>query len=108
MAATPKILLLGGHGKISLLMTPKLISRSWNLVSMIRNPDQRAEVLEAGAKGPGKMEVLIESLEDVKSEADAKSILDKVKPNWVVWSAGKFSQSPTLLADWRMRTDTTE
>jgi len=69
-------------------MTPKLLSRSWNVVSVIRNTDQKNDILEAGKNGPGKVEVLVESLEDVKSDADAKKILEKTKPNWVVWSAG--------------------
>jgi dTDP-4-dehydrorhamnose reductase len=86
----PRILLLGGHGKVALLLTPKLVSRSWNLTSVIRNPDQKAAILEAGKNGPGKVDVLIASLEDVKSDADAKNILDQVKPDWVIWSAGRF------------------
>lgn len=84
----PRILLLGGHGKVSLLLTPKLVSRSWDVISVIRNPEQKNAILEAGKKGPGKIEVLVESLEDVKSEGDAKKILEKAKPDWVVWSAG--------------------
>jgi len=84
----PRILLLGGHGKVSLLLTPKLVSRSWDVISVIRKPEQKNAILEAGKKGPGKIEVLIESLEDVKSEGDAKKILEKAKPDWVVWSAG--------------------
>jgi dTDP-4-dehydrorhamnose reductase len=87
---SPRILLLGGHGKVALLLTPKLVSRSWNLTSVIRNPDQKATILEAGKNGPGKVDVLIASLEDVKSDADAKNILDQVKPDWVIWSAGGF------------------
>jgi len=87
----PRILLLGGHGKVSLLLTPKLVSRSWDVISVIRKPEQKNAILEAGKKGPGKIEVLIESLEDVKSEGDAKKILEKAKPDWVVWSAGKFA-----------------
>lgn len=83
-----RILLLGGHGKVSLLMTPKLLARSWNLTSVIRNPDQKNDILDAGKNGPGKVDVLVESIEDVKSDADAKRILDQVKPDWVVWSAG--------------------
>lgn len=71
-----------------MLMTPKLVARSWNVTSVIRNPDQKPEILEAGKNGPGKIEVLIESLEDVKSDGDAKRILDLVKPDWVIWSAG--------------------
>ena len=85
-----RILLLGGHGKVALLLTPKLVSRSWNITSVIRNPDQKAAILEAGKNGPGKVDVLIASLEDVKSDADAKNILDQVKPDWVIWSAGRF------------------
>ncbi|KAL2074843.1 hypothetical protein VTL71DRAFT_8622 [Oculimacula yallundae] len=84
----PRILLLGGHGKVSLLLTPKLVARSWDVVSVIRSPEQKNTILEAGKKGPGKIEVLIESLEDVKSEADASKILEKARPDWVVWSAG--------------------
>ncbi len=91
-----KILLLGGHGKVSLLMTPKLLSRSWDVTSLIRNSSQKATILEAasnakaGPKGIGEIDVLIDSLEDVKSDDDAKRILDLVKPDWVIWSAGMF------------------
>jgi hypothetical protein len=88
LTMSPRILLLGGHGKVSLLLTPKLLARSWNLTSVIRNLDQKGDILEAGKNGPGKLDVLVSSIEDVKSEADAKKILDQVKPEWVVWSAG--------------------
>lgn len=74
-------------------MTPKLLARSWNVTSVIRNPDQKGDILEAGKNGPGKIDVLVESIEDVKSEKDAKKILDSVKPDWVVWSAGKLDCS---------------
>ncbi len=73
---------------MSLLLTPKLLQRSWDVTSVIRNPSQKAAILEAGKNGPGKIEVLVESLEDVKSEGDAKRVLEKAKPDWVVWSAG--------------------
>jgi len=69
-------------------MTPKILARSWNLTSVIRNPDQKAAILQAGKDGPGKVDVLVRSIEDVKSEADARKILDEVKPDWVIWSAG--------------------
>lgn len=60
---------------------------------MIRNADQTNAILEAGKNGPGKVDVLVESLDDIKSDADAQRILDKVKPDWVVWSAGVFAFS---------------
>lgn len=84
----PHILLLGGHGKVSLLLTRKIIARSWSLTSVIRDPKQKDDILAAAGDGPGKVDVLVESLDDVKSESDAKRILELVKPSWVVWSAG--------------------
>ncbi|RDL39354.1 Uncharacterized protein BP5553_03694 [Venustampulla echinocandica] len=88
MSRTPHVLLLGGHGKVSLLLTPKILARAWNLTSVIRNPAQEPALVEAGKNGPGKINALVESLEDVKSVSDAGRILDTVKPDWVVWSAG--------------------
>ncbi|KAH8602491.1 hypothetical protein B0O99DRAFT_606705 [Bisporella sp. PMI_857] len=83
------VLLLGGHGKVSLLLTPRLLRRGWNVTSLIRNPEQKSAIESAAGTGhAGKLNVIVESLEDVKSESDAKNILDKVKPEWVVWSAG--------------------
>ena len=55
---------------------------------MIRSADQKATIEKLGQGQPGKLDVLVSSVEDVKSESDAKSILDEVKPDWVVWSAG--------------------
>lgn len=41
--------------------------------------------------------MLVESIEDVKSDDDAKKILDKVKPDWVIWSAGTHLSPPYLV-----------
>ncbi|RDW84677.1 hypothetical protein BP6252_02267 [Coleophoma cylindrospora] len=86
--SSPRVLLLGGHGKVSLFMTPKFTSRSWHVTSVIRNADQKPAILEAGKNGPGSIDVLIASLDDVKSQSDAQNILDQAKPDYVVWSAG--------------------
>jgi nucleoside-diphosphate-sugar epimerase len=83
------ILLIGGHGKIAQLLTPLLLARSWNVTSMIRSPDQTATIEKLGQGQPGKLSVLVSSVEDVQTEGDAQKILDQVKPDWVVWSAGK-------------------
>jgi dTDP-4-dehydrorhamnose reductase len=96
MPPSTRILLLGGHGKVSLLMTPKLVARSWHVTSVIRNAEQTAAILDAGKAGPGTVDVLVESLEDVKSDADAQRILDQVKPDWVVWSAGEMDMPPSV------------
>lgn len=86
----PHILLLGGHGKISLLLTPKLLSRSWNVTSLIRTAEQKPTILDASKYGSGNVDVLVSSLQDVRSDEAAKKILQTVKPDWVVWSAGLF------------------
>ncbi|MCJ1481208.1 hypothetical protein MMC06_001364 [Schaereria dolodes] len=85
---SPRILLAGGHGKLSLLMTPKLLARSWDVTSVIRNSQQSEEILSAGNSQPGKIDVLVRSLEEIKTEELARIILDEVKPDYVVWSAG--------------------
>ncbi|KAF2180028.1 hypothetical protein K469DRAFT_753552 [Zopfia rhizophila CBS 207.26] len=82
------ILLIGGHGKVSQLLTPLLLARSWNVTSMIRSPDQKDTIEKLGQGQPGKLNVLVSSVEGVKSEGDAQEILEQAKPDWVVWSAG--------------------
>ncbi|KAL2012729.1 hypothetical protein VTN00DRAFT_254 [Thermoascus crustaceus] len=86
--STPHVLLLGGHGKVAMKLTPLLLARNWNVTSVIRNPEHEKEILELGHGQKGKLDVLLSSLEDVKSEADARKILDKVSPDYVIWSAG--------------------
>ncbi|KAJ5938602.1 hypothetical protein N7466_001736 [Penicillium verhagenii] len=83
-----QVLLLGGHGKVALYLTPLLLNRAWNVTSVVRNPDHESEILELGKGRKGKLNVLISSLEDVKSATDAQKILDVTKPDYVVWSAG--------------------
>jgi nucleoside-diphosphate-sugar epimerase len=83
------VLLLGGSGKVAQLLTPLLLQRSWTVTSIIRNPDQVANLQKIGENQKGKLNVLVRSLEDVKNEAQAKSIIDEVNPNYVVWSAGE-------------------
>ncbi|EJD46941.1 NAD(P)-binding protein [Auricularia subglabra TFB-10046 SS5] len=82
------ILIIGGHGKVAQYLTPLLLSRSHAVTSVIRDPAQADTITKLGAGQPGKLRVLVRSVEDVKSDADARAILDEVKPSWVVWSAG--------------------
>ena len=86
--SVPRVLLLGGHGKVSLYLTPLLLAKSWNVTTVIRDPKQQDDILALGKGQKGQVDVLVESLEDVKSDADAQKVLDKVKPDYVVWSAG--------------------
>jgi uncharacterized protein YbjT (DUF2867 family) len=86
--AAHHVLLLGGSGKVAQLMTPMLLQRSWTVTSIIRNPEQIANLQKLGENQGGKLNVLVRSLEDVKSDEQAKSIIDEVAPDYVVWSAG--------------------
>ena len=93
----PHILLLGGHGKVSLLLTPLLLSRAWHVTSLIRDPTQKGEVLAAGAGQRGQLDILVESLEDIKGQEDARAVLEKVGADWVVWCAGVSSYIQHIL-----------
>lgn len=55
---------------------------------MIRDPAQSDTVLSTGKGHPGTVTVLVRSLEDVKSEAQAQEVIDESRPDYVVWSAG--------------------
>lgn len=86
--ATPRVLILGGHGKIALFLQPLLLAKKWNVTSVIRNPDHEPEILALGKSQPGSIEVLTDSLDDVVEPSHAQRVLEKVKPDIVVWSAG--------------------
>lgn len=91
-----QVLLLGGHGKVAMHLTPLLLNRAWNVTSVIRNPDHENEILALGNGRKGKLNVLVSSLDDVKTVADAQKILDTVTPDYVVWSAGTPMSPPPL------------
>lgn len=86
----PHVLLIGGHGKVAQLMTPMLLSRSWNVTSVIRTSEQTPTIEKLGQAQPGKLNVLVSSIEEVTTNEHAKKIIDDVKPDWIVWSAGAY------------------
>jgi dTDP-4-dehydrorhamnose reductase len=88
MSTPTRVLLLGGHGKVALFLQPLLLAKNYHITSVVRNRDHEAEILALGKNQPGKIEVLIESLDDVTEVSHAKSIIEKVRADWVVWSAG--------------------
>lgn len=88
MSSIRSVLLLGGSGKIAQLLTPLLLQRAWNVTSIIRDPAQVGNLQKLGDGQSGKLHVLVRSLEDVTSDAQAKTLIDEVKPDYVVWSAG--------------------
>jgi hypothetical protein len=94
--ATPRVLILGGHGKVALRLTPLLLARSWNVTSLVHNPEHEADILRLGEGQKGRVEVLVSSLDEVKNDNDARAILDLVRPNYVVWSAGPSLPSSSM------------
>ena len=84
---------------MALHLTPLLVNRGWHITSVVRNPEHESEILALGKGRKGKVDVLLSSLDQVKSESDAKKILDSVSPDYVVWAAGTWFFSyylPTL------------
>ncbi|KAH7367140.1 NAD dependent epimerase/dehydratase [Plectosphaerella cucumerina] len=82
------VLLLGGHGKIAQLLTPILLARSWTVTSVIRSQEQSSTIERLAIPGKGSLRVLVRSIEEVSSQDAAKSILDEVNPDAVVFAAG--------------------
>lgn len=83
-----RVLILGGHGKIAQLLTPLLLKRSWNVTSVIRAEDQVSTIKALDTNNTGRLNVLVRSLEEVKSEDQAKAIIKESEADYVVWSAG--------------------
>ncbi|KAH9852164.1 NAD(P)-binding protein [Lenzites betulinus] len=97
MSTSQHILLLGAHGKVALLMTPRILARGWSVTSVIRKAEYEADIRKAAAAAKdfappggalGSLNVLIGDLEAVHSQVDAQQIIDKVKPTGVIYSAG--------------------
>lgn len=44
-----RIMLIGGHGKVALRLTPLLVAAGHEVASVVRNPDHRTDVESAGA-----------------------------------------------------------
>lgn len=88
MAASHHVLLIGGHGKIAQQLTPLLLKRSWTVTSMIRTQEQAPTIEKLGSGLPGKLNVLVSSVENVSTKDRAATILKEVKPDYIAWSAG--------------------
>lgn len=83
-----RVLVLGGHGKVAQHLTPMLLRRSWNVTSIIRNEDQVPALKALDTEKTGRLNVLVRSLDDVKSEDQAKAIINEANADYIVWSAG--------------------
>lgn len=90
----PHVLLIGGHGKISLLLTPLLLERSWTVTSIIRSSSQKSDILSAAGSSIANLTVKVHDLESITSQADAQALLDDTAPDYVVFSAGEAPPFP--------------
>jgi uncharacterized protein YbjT (DUF2867 family) len=73
------VLIIGGHGKVGLLAAPKLVERGFQVTSLIRNPDQSADIEALGATP------LVRDVTGVTPEEWDTLLADF---DVVVWSAG--------------------
>lgn len=74
-----RIVIVGGHGKIALLLAPLLVEQGHEVTSLIRNPDQSADIEAAGATP---------AVADVE-KLDTDGIAEVLRGHdVVVWSAG--------------------
>lgn len=80
-----RVLVIGGHGKVALLLEPLLVERGDEVTAVIRNPDHAAEVEAAGATP------LVADVEQL----DTAGLADALREHdAVVWSAGAGGGNP--------------
>ncbi|KAG7410575.1 hypothetical protein DER46DRAFT_630191 [Fusarium sp. MPI-SDFR-AT-0072] len=82
------VLIVGGHGRIAQILTKQLLKKSWTVTSLIRSQDQVSQINSLATANEGNLNVLVRNLEHVHDTSEARSILNEVKPNAVVWCAG--------------------
>lgn len=80
-----RILIIGGHGKVALLLAPILVARGDEVTGVIRDPQQSADVAAASAQP------LVADIETL----DLEGFSDLVRGyDAVVWSAGAGGGNP--------------
>lgn len=77
--------IIGGHGKVALLLEPLLVKAGYEVLAYIRNPNQRAEVEATGARA------VMADVENLSTEQLAE-LFDGLYA--VVWSAGAGGGNP--------------
>ncbi|PYI03361.1 NAD(P)-binding protein [Aspergillus sclerotiicarbonarius CBS 121057] len=82
----PHVLLLGGNGRVARAMTRLMVSRSWRVTSVVRNPQHKEDILRLGAN-----EAVQCDLRRIQTVEDASQLIEKHQPSCVVFAAGSFS-----------------
>lgn len=80
-----RILIIGGHGKIALLLEPMLTAHGGTVTAVIRNPEQQPEVAATGARP------LVADIETLSTDQLAAIISGN---DAVVWLAGAGGGNP--------------
>jgi uncharacterized protein YbjT (DUF2867 family) len=81
----PRVLVVGGHGKVARLLLPLLVAAGYRTTAVFRNPDHRAEVAATGAIA------LVADVEQLGVDALAEIVAGH---HAVVWSAGAGGGNP--------------
>ncbi|WP_324651722.1 SDR family oxidoreductase [Georgenia sp. H159] len=79
------VTIIGGHGKVALLLAPLLVERGDTVTSVFRNPDHTDEVAQTGA-GTVVADVETMSVDELAELVGGSDV--------VVWSAGAGGGSP--------------
>lgn len=88
----PRILLLGGAGKLGLQLTKLLLARgpSYQVTSVIEAYRQKKKVIAAAKDQPGVCKIMVMDMEEgLKHEKQAEIIIGESGADWVVWSVGE-------------------
>lgn len=85
MATTPRVVIVGGHGKVALLATPKFRDAGYDVDSIIRDEKQSERIIEAGGTP------IVLSLEDASVDALADAFSGATA---IVFSAGAGGKGP--------------
>ncbi|KAG7441373.1 NAD(P)-binding protein [Guyanagaster necrorhizus] len=89
-----KIVIVGGHGNVSLRLARLLVAAKHTVISLIRNPDQEGDIEDTGATP----QVL--SLEDSSTLDFAKAFEGKDIVYWSAGAGGKGGEERTKKVDY--------
>ncbi|CZR69939.1 uncharacterized protein PAC_19840 [Phialocephala subalpina] len=93
----PRVLLFGGNGRIGRLMTTSMLSRSWHVTSVIRNPRQKVSLrgLARNQEQLSNLDILVRDLENMDLGV-AERMLKDTMATCVIFTAGSMS-NPTRI-----------
>ncbi|GKZ38323.1 hypothetical protein AbraIFM66950_010453 [Aspergillus brasiliensis] len=99
-----RVLIFGGNGRVAKAMTSLMLARSWQVTSVIRSPSQKKSIQSLGDNQKGTIDVIMHDLKDLKDSDDVQQrILDKCRPDCVVFAAGKLAPKQTCV-NWQLLT----